>query len=202
MVLIEPAAHNPFQPTLRESSVLAVSTEQDMYIRELLQIICSDTQFQIKGYNGIKYILTQVAPVVPTVTALNPSGAVVGDPNFTLVVTGTGFDAASIISWKGMSAVTQYVSATQLSAAIDISLELAAAEIPVAVQSGTGVLSNSVMFSLTAPALMTASKVKSGLGMVKEEEDKKKDFKLGDLAKPKVDNEPMKPQPKEEKSKG
>jgi hypothetical protein len=88
-------------------------------------------------------------PVTPTVTAINPATAVVGGANFTLVVTGTGFDANSDISVGGANVPTTFVSATELSTPIDMTQWLAAISVPVAVYNGA-VSSNVVNLEITA----------------------------------------------------
>ena len=54
----------------------------------------------------------------PVFTALSPSSAPTGGAAFTLVATGSGFAAASVVRWNGADRPTTFVSSTQLSAAI------------------------------------------------------------------------------------
>jgi subtilisin len=54
----------------------------------------------------------------PVFSGLNPSSAPTGGAAFTLVATGSGFVAASVIRWNGADRPTTFVSSTQLSAAI------------------------------------------------------------------------------------
>jgi 6-phosphogluconolactonase (cycloisomerase 2 family) len=54
----------------------------------------------------------------PTLDPLNPARALVGDPAFTLAVTGSGFFAGSVLRWNGGSRPTTVVSPTQIQAAI------------------------------------------------------------------------------------
>ncbi|MFC6223611.1 choice-of-anchor D domain-containing protein [Hymenobacter artigasi] len=55
---------------------------------------------------------------VPTITGISPSQAMAGSPDFTLTITGTNFVAASTTTFNGVSRVTTYVSATQLTVAV------------------------------------------------------------------------------------
>jgi subtilisin family serine protease len=54
----------------------------------------------------------------PVFSALNPSSAPTGGAGFTLVATGSGFVATSVVRWNGADRPTTFVSSTQLSAAI------------------------------------------------------------------------------------
>jgi hypothetical protein len=60
-----------------------------------------------------------VAP--PTLTSLDPTTIAAGGAGFTLTVTGTNFDASSVVRWNGAARPTTFVSATQLQAAIPAS---------------------------------------------------------------------------------
>jgi peptidoglycan/xylan/chitin deacetylase (PgdA/CDA1 family) len=68
------------------------------------------------GVSGI-VVLTVNNPL-PTVTALNPTSAVAGDPAFTLTVTGTNFVGSSVVRWNGSARPTTFVSSTQVTASI------------------------------------------------------------------------------------
>ncbi len=57
----------------------------------------------------------------PTIAALNPAGAVLGDPGFTLSLTGSNFLPNSVVRWNGADRPTTFISATQLTAAIPAS---------------------------------------------------------------------------------
>ena len=55
---------------------------------------------------------------VPATTSLTPSTANAGGSDFTLTITGSGFNIGSVVQWNGASRTTTYVSATQLTASI------------------------------------------------------------------------------------
>ena len=69
----------------------------------------------------------------PTASALAPTNAVAGSGALTLTVTGTNFNAASVVRWAGSDRVTSYVSATQLTAAVTTADVAAAGTYPVTV---------------------------------------------------------------------
>lgn len=54
----------------------------------------------------------------PAIANLAPASAVAGGTAFTLAVTGTNFNAGSIVRWNGADRTTTFVSATQLQASI------------------------------------------------------------------------------------
>jgi hypothetical protein len=57
----------------------------------------------------------------PKLTALSKTSATTGSATFTLTVTGSGFVAASRLTWKGVQLTTTFVSETSLSTAIPAS---------------------------------------------------------------------------------
>ena len=54
----------------------------------------------------------------PIISGLDPNSVVVGGAGFTLAVSGTGFDAGSVVQWMGTPMPTKFVSGTQLLATI------------------------------------------------------------------------------------
>jgi hypothetical protein len=160
------AARNPFSPTLFNSEVLAVSEEQKEYIRELLKICCSDSQFANKAYNGLVAILTAGSVVAPSITSLSPSSAAIGSPVFDLHVIGTGFTPASKIVFNGIEEPTTYVSATELTTGINMPLWQAPVIVPVTVTEGD-LISDQMLFEFTAS---TPELVSSGVGTTKSPE--------------------------------
>lgn len=88
-------------------------------------------------------------PPVPTVTSLTPDTAVSGAPDdITMVVNGTGFTAASVITFNDLDEPTTLISDTQVSTGVKPSLFVVPAVCPVAVRDVSGT-SNSVDFTFT-----------------------------------------------------
>lgn len=150
----EPVLHNPFYPDFKSSTPLNASPEQLMYINEILDIVCSDSQFKKKAINGILYILNAGLPL-PTVTSLVPSTVVLGEPSFQLHVKGTNFTEESIIVFNGFDEPTTYISPTELTTGVNMPLWQAPAVVPISVKNAEGTVSNSMDFSFTAPALQS-----------------------------------------------
>jgi hypothetical protein len=94
-------------------------------------------------------------PEVPVLTSLVPDTAVLGDPNFTLHVHGTGFADDATILWNGSPEPTTVVSPTEVTTGVNMATAAVAMPIPVAVQNGNGAQSNTLTFTLTAPAAKT-----------------------------------------------
>jgi len=159
---------DPFNATLLNSPALLVTGEQEQYIREVLDVCSSDKQFALKAYNAIHHILTAEPVLPPTVTSLVPATAAVGDPSFTLQVMGTGFNPGSIIMFNGLNENTTYVSPTEVSTGVDMSVWLAAAVCPVSVMTN-GVISDPMDFTFTDSGAGTLG-AKSGKTEVKKEE--------------------------------
>jgi IPT/TIG domain-containing protein len=73
------------------------------------------------GTSGTLTFTINASNPVPSITALSPSSAAAGSTGFMLTVTGSDFVAASVIHWKGAALTTNYVSASQLTAAVPAS---------------------------------------------------------------------------------
>jgi len=85
----------------------------------------------------------------PTVTSLNPTTVVLGAPNFTLHVIGTGFHAGSVINFAGFDEPTTLVSPTEVTTGVDMSMWHGADAVPVFVRSLGGQQSNALTFTFT-----------------------------------------------------
>lgn len=89
----------------------------------------------------------------PIVTELVPAAAVLGDPNFTLSVRGSGFGPDAQIMWNGAPEPTTVVSPTEVTTLVNMGTATVPASIPVFVQNGAvGAPSNTVAFALTEAA--------------------------------------------------
>jgi hypothetical protein len=95
------------------------------------------------GFVSIEGWTEGAPPAAPVLTTLTPATAVVGAAAFTVSVQGTGFVAADVVTWNGAAVPTTFVSATELTAAIDA--VAAAGDIAVTVGA-----SNALTFTVTA----------------------------------------------------
>lgn len=173
---------DPYSPVLFNSPALAVTSEQKFYVKEVLDLACSDSRFAEKAYLAITRILTGLPVSIPTVTSLTPNSAEVGDPDVTLHVHGTNFTNQSKIVFNGGEEVTVYVSASELTTVINMATVSGPVVVPVAVVSSDGVLSDPMNFTFTdgSPLVMssmkdavTDSKKKEAVIEVKDEKLKK-----------------------------
>jgi hypothetical protein len=89
-------------------------------------------------------------PDPPTVSAISPNTAVVGDPDALATVTGTMFGADSVIVFDGVPLVTTWVSDTSLTATLPLSTT-PEGDIPVTVTS-SALTSGAITFTMTAAA--------------------------------------------------
>jgi hypothetical protein len=91
---------------------------------------------------------------VPVISSLSPTSAAVGGAAFTLTVNGTGFTSGSTVRWNGATRTTNFVSATQLTAAIAAADIATASSVPVTVLTPApgGGTSAAQTFSVTNPA--------------------------------------------------
>jgi hypothetical protein len=153
---------DPFHPVLKSGTpVTLVTDEQRNYLRAILDLCCSDSKFADKAYDAIVFLLNQIevpdVDVAPVIESLAPASGVIPFAAFTLSVTGTGFVAESQIRWNGNLVSSIYVSETEVTAAMDLSAELVAADYSVSVENPVGLVSNTLTFSLTAPVLLSTS---------------------------------------------
>ena len=90
-------------------------------------------------------------PYGTTITSLSPTSAIAGGPAVTLTVTGERFVQGSTVQWAYAPLVTTFVSATQLTAAIPVSLVATANPVvPITVSTPGIADSNAVKFSVIA----------------------------------------------------
>ena len=149
-VLVRPLYQDPFAPVLFNSPALVVTDEQKRWVKEILETGASDTRFAEKMYAAIERVLVGGSVKVQTVTTLTPNSAEIGDPNFTIHVHGTNFTSLSKIIFNGFEEPTTFVSATELTTGVNMSVWTApSAPLPVAVLSEQGVLSNAMTFTFT-----------------------------------------------------
>jgi hypothetical protein len=153
--LVEPDVFTPFDPwipVLKSSPSLQTTEEQEVYIRAILDLCCSDSLFAKKAYLALQYILTGTAPPAPVLSSLTPATTVVLVP-VTVVVTGTGFDVDSVVKSAGNPVVTTFVSDVELSFSPDVTLEGVQA---ITVVNGDSQVSAPVDFTVTPVVALRA----------------------------------------------
>lgn len=85
----------------------------------------------------------------PTATSLNPATAVIGDPDVTLSVTGTGFVDGAVIVFNGGDETTTFVSETEVTTTVRPSTAVVAAAVPVSVRNPDSQVSGELSFTFT-----------------------------------------------------
>ena len=163
---------DPWNPVLKNSPSLHVTPEQDVYIKEILEICCSDSAFAKKAYVALQHILTGASAVPPSVTSVSPATSVVDLP-VSLTVTGTGFTSTSVIQFGG-PVVTVFVSETSLTA--EVTAPAAEGVVPVTVDVD-GTIVGPVDFTVTPIVLLSAPSDKKDLGPELKKEYEIKDKK-------------------------
>jgi len=149
-----PLYQDPWNPVLVNSPNLVVSPEQDKWLREILELSCSDSAFAKKAYTAITLILTGT-PGVPVLTSLNPATAV-QEEVVTVSVIGTGFSESSVVRASGAVQTSTFVSPTELTFIPDTTLALTH---DVYVENYPN-NSNVLTFEVTAPALLSVKEPK------------------------------------------
>jgi len=148
-----------FSAVLLASPPLDVTLEQQDHIKKVLAKACSDSLFADKAYLAILKILTGGNTVPPVVTSLSPSSVVLGSPSFDVHVIGTGFKPDSVIVFAGHNEPTTFVSATELTTGVDMSVWAGPDAVPVAVLNADGVQSDPMNFTFTDPTARTVKPV-------------------------------------------
>jgi hypothetical protein len=87
----------------------------------------------------------------PTVSSIDPDTAECGGADLELVVTGTGFNEATKITFNGLDEPTKFRSDTEVTTGVKPSLFTVAATCPVGVRTG-GMKSETMDFTFTDPA--------------------------------------------------
>lgn len=107
--------------------------------------------------------------VAPVLTALDPSAALLGSPDFTLRVLGTGFVVGDAIEWNGGIEPTTFVSDTELTTGVNMATAQVVMPIPIVVVTPDGLRSNELTFDLGG--VPPADEVVDDEGFVIDEED-------------------------------
>lgn len=104
---------------------------KDTVVANTIDSITFSQSIIIAKTNGIKdsVLLAEIDSVhfetalhpLPKITALNPSSASAGSPQFTLTVTGKQFLSNSVVQWNGTALSTEFVSLTELQAVVPAS---------------------------------------------------------------------------------
>jgi hypothetical protein len=150
--MIRPAYVDPFNPTMRSSESLELSVEQNNLIRQVLDYSSSDSLFAKKAYDAIQRILTQGSVLLPIINSLNPDTAVLGSESFDIHVMGEGFDVDAKIIWNELEEPTTRISENELTTGVNMGTANNAVGVPVMVRNGSGLLSNSMIFTFTEAA--------------------------------------------------
>jgi len=83
-----------------------------------------------------------------TLTSLNPNGATVGGPAFTLTVNGSSFVSGATVQWNGSPLSTSFVNGTQLTAAVPGSLIANTGSASITVVNPGSTASNALTFGI------------------------------------------------------
>jgi hypothetical protein len=101
-----------------------------------------------------------VVQLPPAIDGLGPAVASAGGPGFTLTVNGTNFVAGATVLWGSTALTTSYVSSTELTALVPLSLIASAGSAEVTVTSANGT-SAPATFTITSnnsfPLLLSLS---------------------------------------------
>lgn len=84
----------------------------------------------------------------PVLESLSPSEGVAGSSDITMTITGTGFTPESVLVWNGADDTMEFVSETECTAVVKLSLSTVASVCTVAVRNDVD-LSNELSFAIT-----------------------------------------------------
>ena len=121
------------------------------YTKLLTAILVFATLFSCKKSDTSNGGSGTVNPV-PAVSSISPASVTVGDPAFILTVTGANFISSSVINWNGTALATTFISATQLTASVSVTLVAVAGTANITVFNPTpgGGTSNVSVFTISS----------------------------------------------------
>ena len=132
-----------------ELTTLVESYRNLMNKHEVSRILAGTAEIVEKDEGWI-YDETNVQPASPTISALVPNTAVLGDPDVTMTITGTDFSPQSVIMFAEQPEPVTFVSETEISTIVKPSLPWGAVTVPVLVKNGT-LESDPLDFTFTEP---------------------------------------------------
>ncbi len=102
--------------------------------------------------SALSSAITVNSPPAPTITSLSATSAIAGTSAFTLTVNGANYVASSTVDWNGSARTTTFVSATQLTAAINAAdiASVGTSSITVANPAASGGTSSGQTFTVSA----------------------------------------------------
>jgi hypothetical protein len=118
----------------------------------------------------------------PKATGLNPTGVAIGDPPQTLHVNGMNFTSDTLIVFDEVHVVTQFVSVTELTAALDPSAFVEARGYPVTVALGPYTAQPATMFTVTEAAQDDPDEMEDEIDAARDDGD----FKPTHASRPKT----------------
>ena len=118
--------------------------------KQLVSKALNNQAEQVEKDEGWIYDDVNPQPVSPTLTSISPDTAVLGDPDVTMVCTGTDFSPQSVITFAGQDEPIEFISDTEISTVVKPSLGWGAGAQPVTVKNGT-LESDPIDFTFTDP---------------------------------------------------
>ena len=97
----------------------------------------------------VSVTVSNAATPAPTLTSLSPNSTAAGGASFTLTANGTNFLSGSTVRWNGIARTTTFMSATQVTAAINADDVATAGTAQVTVANPDGSVSNASTFTIT-----------------------------------------------------
>jgi hypothetical protein len=149
---------------ISNSEVIATIGAGDITVAKTVQISARNPDGEI-SLNSMEFT------IVPSLTALVPSNATVGDTGFTLIVTGSAFVDGTTVKWDGADRPTTFFNSSQVNATIGAADLTVAKVVNVTVRNPSGGISNALVFRVNnrAPsltALVPSSATAGDLGFI------------------------------------
>ncbi|HLK55061.1 MAG TPA: IPT/TIG domain-containing protein, partial [Chthonomonadaceae bacterium] len=122
----------------------------------------------VSQYGQTSYAYTfNITNPAPVLSAINPTSASAGGPDFTLTVTGQGFVNNSAVKWNGTALATTFVSAATLTASVPAALIATAGTAKITVFSpapGGGTSASKTFTIQTTSAAVTGAQMSTNSG--------------------------------------
>jgi uncharacterized repeat protein (TIGR01451 family) len=113
------------------------------------------------GTSTAANLVVSLPTPTPTITSVSPTQLVLGSPDSTIVITGTGYTTKSVVLWNGTALTTTYSAATRLLALVPAAqiTTVGTASVTVTTPTATPAASNAVSLAIVVPPAPTLTSI-------------------------------------------
>ena len=173
---VQDASNSSCQPLVSTTSPLSIGSRPgSSYFNGSLQEVrisntnrspawIATTNNALRSMGTYLTVGSQQVGTIPVVGSISPASAVAGGSQFTLTVTGTGFNGDATVYWNATALSTTVVSSTQVTATVTAALIAAEGTAGITVQETAGTSSPAVTFTILGPTISSLSPTSASAG--------------------------------------